>query len=303
MIFALLAGWSLAAAVICGLRWLSPPLVPLGLLAGLDKQGTPVRRERGHAPKHRLHDYEVQLGTWMVALLSRRGISASSTRRGKDLAAAELSLEEHWGTKVALSVLAPMIVLTPRLVFWVLGASLSTDGLFLPCAGAAAFGYFAPELRLRRLARQRRAEFAAALGFIARLARIAVAGGDGPESAARRACQFGDGWAHSRLRRALTEYHGQPMQVALYSLGRELGIPEAEQLADVLAVARKKGSPLLEALAASARGIHGDRLHAAEAAEARKSVLLSLPMGLMVLGLIVVFVSGIVAQILELFVQ
>jgi tight adherence protein C len=299
MILALVASWSLLGALFCAARWLSPGLPALAAVDEeswtLDQDSTVVR--------NRVHGWEIELGARGRALLSQLGIGDPLAKRAHDLAIADISADEHFGTKAAMAFLGPAIVLAPRLGLAISGAGFSMEGFTLPCAVAAVVGYFAPDIRLRRVARRRRDELSAVVGFVARLARIAVAGGDGVDTAIRRASEFGDSWAHVRLRRTLAEQHGRPAQQALLSLGRSYAAPGAQQLADALIVAQENGSPVLEALAASAQGIHSDRLQIAEAAEARKSVLLSLPVGLMVLGYLIVLVGGFVAQTLELFLR
>lgn len=298
MTLAVLAACELAAAFICAVRWWRPALPSLA--SGDDTDWVVADDEV--KPRDRIHRVELELGARTAGALSQFGVGKPSARRLRDLALAEITPDEHLGTKVALAVLGPAIVVAPRIGFLATGAGFSAHGLLAPCAAAAVAGYFLPDVRLRRLARRRRDDLTAAIGFVARLARIAVAGGAGIDTAIPRASVFGGGWGHDVLRRALAEQHGRSALHALRSVGQRYGVPHAEQLADALAVAKEKGSPILGVLAASAHGIHDDRLQAAEAAEARKSVLLSLPVGLMVLGVLVVLVGGFVAQTLQLFV-
>ncbi|MDQ1438222.1 MAG: tight adherence protein [Acidimicrobiaceae bacterium] len=296
MTLALLAA-ELTAAVICGWRWWRPAMPPLRSGDGGDWAADDV------VPRDRLRRVELELGTRAATALSQFGVGKPSAKRLGDLALAEMSPNEHFGAQLALAVLGPAIVVAPRLGLLAAGAGgFSARGLFASCAAAATAGHMLPDLRLRRLARRRRDDLTAAIGFVARLGRIAVAGGAGIDTAIPRASMFGDGWGHDTLRSALAEQHGRSALHALLAVGVRYGVPQAEQLADALAVAKEQGAPILGVLAASARGIQDDRLHAAETAQARKGVLLSLPVGLMLLGVMVVLVGGFVAQTLQLFV-
>lgn len=300
MILPVVAAWSLLAALFCAVLWLSPGLPPL---AGADDE-TWAFIPDGVVERDRVQRLELGVGARTRAFLSQLGIGDPSAKRVHDLAVADISADEHVGAKVALAVLVPAIVLVPQTALALTGASFLTEAVVVPWIAAGAVGgYVLPDIKLRRTARRRRDELAATVGFMARLARIAVAGGDGVDTALRRASRFGDSWAHSTVRRSLAEQHGRPAQRALQALGHTYAVPEAQQLADALIVAQENGSPVLDALATSAHGIHDDRLQAAEEAEARKGVLLSLPVGLMVLGYLIVLVGGFIAQTLDLFLK
>lgn len=292
MTLVVLSSLSLAAALACALRWWRPAAPALAAGASRYQGG-----RDGAADADRLRRMEVGAGATVLSF----GLAPRLLRRPQDLAIAKVSAEEFAGAKVALAVIGAGTVLGPATVLGLAGDAPPVRALTVACLAAAALGYELPDLRVTRVARRRRDELAGVIAFVARLTRIAVAGGRGIESAVPLAAEFGDGWGHDVLRLTLKERPGRSVQHSLLALGHRFGVPEAEQLGDALAVAQENGSPLLGALAASAHGIHGDRLKAAESAEARRSVLLSLPMGLMVLGFLIVLVSGFIAETLHLF--
>lgn len=299
-VVAVIAAWSLLAALVCAMRWFNPALPPL---AGVDDETWALDADGG-VVRDRLQRIEIGVGARARTFLSLLGIGDPSVTRLQDLAIADINPDEHVGSKVALAIVGPATVVVPQTTLALIGGGVWVAPIALPLIASAAIGgYLLPDLKLRRTARRRRDELTAVVGFIARLARIAVAGGDGVDTALRRASTFGDSWAHATVRSALAEQHGRPAQRALDALGRTYGVAAAQQLADALIVAQENGSPVLDALAASAHGIHDDRLQAAEVGEARKSVMLSVPVGLMVLGYLIVLVGGFIAETLELFLK
>lgn len=301
MILFVLCSASALGAVACALRWSFPP--------------HPWPRQRHALPAHavasvpgpvgpfRLSDeVERRVGAVVARLAADVGVRAGSDRQQADLAIMERSAEDHLGTKVLLTVLAPAMVAAPQAVLWTSGATGRATPSPALLLVAAVAGYFVPDVTLRRAAAARRAELAVTVEFVVRLAYLGVSGDAGLETAFALASEPGEEWAHRRVRAMLGEaaVYGTPVSAAFERLGAELDVPAARTLGGVLKVSQEHGTPVRDALLQVADSVRTDRLRAAEVRAARGAVRLSFPVGLMLLGFLGLVLAGVIAQVLSL---
>lgn len=151
--------------------------------------------------------------------------------------------------------------------------------------GAAACGFFLPDVILKRRAEGRRRRMREDLVHVAELAALAVSAGLGVEGALDQAVASGEGPLFDELRRLFREarLRGEPASAALSRLPTESGLGEAEPLAAAMRAAAEHGTAITQALRAQARALRERRrLELVEAGE-RAQVRMLLPVGLLIL--------------------
>lgn len=151
--------------------------------------------------------------------------------------------------------------------------------------GAAACGFFLPDVILKRRAEGRRRRMREDLVHVAELAALAVSAGLGVEGALDQAVAAGEGPLFDELRRLFREarLRGEPASAALSRLPSESGLAEAEPLAAAMRAAAEHGTAITQALRAQARALREKRrLELMEAGE-RAQVRMLLPVGLLIL--------------------
>lgn len=223
------------------------------------------------------------LGARAGRLLSGLGLARVSEA---DLRLAGRSLDQHLGEKVLLALFGLTLPSLTALLMNVAGVSVSFSlplgaGLFL-----AAVFLFVPDLSLRAKALEQRKAFRHALGSFLDLVVIGLAGGAGVESALVDASTIGGGWPFAQLRQALevTAFTGETPWSALGRLGRELDVPELEELAASVSLAGSEGARVRESLAAKAASLRSHALSEVEAGAQAATERMALPVVLLFVG-------------------
>ncbi|HEV2361037.1 MAG TPA: type II secretion system F family protein [Acidimicrobiales bacterium] len=162
-------------------------------------------------------------------------------------------------------------------------------GLALPfaaCMGVAATATFVPVASLRSEARSERRRFRRAFGCWLDLVALAQAAGMGVESALSTASDMGLGPAFSMIHRAVdvARSAGSTPWEGLARLGREIGMPELEELAASLALAGTEGARVRSSLVAKAESLRTRDLAESEAEANAVTERLFLPAVVMMLG-------------------
>jgi tight adherence protein C len=150
---------------------------------------------------------------------------------------------------------------------------------------AAAGGFTLPDVMLKSRAEARRRRMREDLVHLAELLALAVSAGLGVEGALEQAASTGHGPLFGEVRRLLREarMRGEPSSEALAGLPTEVGLAEAEPLAQAVRAAASQGAPLTQALRAQGRTLRERRrLELVEAGE-RAQVRMLLPVGLLIL--------------------
>ena len=175
--------------------------------------------------------------------------------------------------------------------------ALAAGGVAVPAALsawaaalAAAAGAVAPRAVLASAAAERRVELRAALAVVCDLAAVAVAGGDGLESAVAAAVAPGAGWAFATLRRSLMAggARREPPWTALEGVGVRLAVEDAVEIGRILALAGNEGARVRDALGAQARSLRERSVADLEARAGSVTEKMSFPMVLLLVGFAVV---------------
>ena len=137
-------------------------------------------------------------------------------------------------------VLPPMIVW----LFAVMGLHLP---MVIPTAGSVGLAvvmWWIPDYDLHREAKQARAEFGRAVGAYIDLVALERASGAGTRQAMEAAAQVGQSWVFRRISEELarSRWSGVPPWTALHSLAEDLGLPELDDLADIMRLSGEEGA-------------------------------------------------------------
>jgi tight adherence protein C len=194
-------------------------------------------------------------------------------RQGADLALMGRTKGGHIASMVAtglgLFLLAPVVWSILRIAGIPLGPTIpAVVALVL-----GLFGFFMPDLVLRQEATARRRDFRRTVGIFLDLVAMNLAGGRGLPEALLAAANVGDHWSMVRIRQSLVNarLYGTTPWAALGELGREIGLPELEELSGALVLAADDGAKIRTSLSARAATLRRRELTEAEGKEGEKS--------------------------------
>lgn len=204
--------------------------------------------------------------------------------------AADLRIMRTTEASLAFQKLAGALVggLVPFAVHAALRALDFGPAAWWPVIGAVlglVVGFFYPDQRLRERAAELRTGFQHALAAYLELVRSLIAGGMYVEGALLVAANAGRGPAFGELQHAVDVANttGSPVSAEFLRLGQDLAIPELDQIASSLSLAREQGVSPDDALSSRAQILSERQLYQvrsdAEAATANMafpSVLLAL---------------------------
>jgi len=251
----------LSAAVVAGLgAGLGVLLVVREFLPQQPHLGSALARLSGQVPDIAASGQAAALG--MEGRLGRALERRLGDRRFARVPVAELSLlrtdaQTWFGQKALYALLGlafpPLVVLVVALIGLRLPAAVPVAGSVL----LAAAMWFVLDVEIRVKAAARRAEFARAVTAYIDLTALERAGGSGATQALERAAMVGDSWVFERLREELqrARWAGVPPWQALSVLAVEIGVPELEDVADIMRLSGEEGASVYENLRARSRGM------------------------------------------------
>ncbi|MEO6701506.1 MAG: type II secretion system F family protein [Jatrophihabitantaceae bacterium] len=265
------------------LVWAAPARPPLATVLGrLHRQPEPPRILRADEA-----GWAARAGRRLTPAMRALGLPGISL--GRDLAVLGRDTDAHLAEKATLTILGLLSPAAFTLLLALAGASLDPVMPVLLAAGGAVLGFFAPDLRVRADAKQRRADFRQALSAYLDLVVVSLAGGAGADGALSDAATVGDGWAFTQLRRALdvARLTRVPPATALARLGTEIGSRDLAELAASLSLAGTEGARVRNSLAARAKSLRTHLLTDTDAAARAATERLGLPWGLLFLGFLI----------------
>ena len=132
-------------------------------------------------------------------------------------------------------------------------------------------------------AKKARAEFSRALGAYIDLVALERASGSGARQAMEVAATVGDSWVFRRLAEELarSRWSGVAPWEALHTLGTELGLPELDDLADIMRLSGEEGAQIYANLRARSAGMRSAMLHHELGQANAINERLSIPMSLL----------------------
>ncbi|MGG5258648.1 type II secretion system F family protein [Phycicoccus avicenniae] len=287
-----LAG-ALVGLGLAGLLWSSAPSHP-DLRDALDRL-TPHQHLRTPptAPPDAAGDLVDRLGRWGATALPG---AAWGPLPARDLALLRRPVSRFYGEKVAFALLGLVIPPTLTVLFNSIGAGLA---FYVPAAASVALAaamFWLPNYNVRDDARRARAEFTRALSAYIDLVALERLAGAGPRQAMESAAAVGDSWVFVRLGEELarTRWSGLTPWEALHALAAELGVPELDDLADIMRLSGEEGSQVYASLRARAAGLRTALLTSEKARANEVAERMTIPMSL--LG--VIFLAILVAPAL-----
>ena len=230
-----------------------------------------------------------RLGIWAIKRFPASWWGRTPT---KELALLRIPVHRHYGKKVLYALVGLLIPPLLTYLFTVLGWSIP---ILIPTIGsllAAAAMFLLPDVDVRTDARRARAEFTRALGAYIDLVALERMAGSGSRQAMELAAEVGDSWVFQRIGEELarSRWSGLAPWDALHALSDELGLPELDDLADIMRLSQE-GSQVYGNLRARSTALRGAMLNNELAQANATSDRMDMPMSL--LG--VVFMAILVA--------
>jgi tight adherence protein C len=204
---------------------------------------------------------------------------------GADLKIVDRTSDQHLTESLAGGLVG--LVAGP-IVAWLL-SSTGSASVTLPAFVSIAFGavgFFFPTLRLRPRADALRRSLLHALSAFVDGAFLATAAGEGVDDALREAARAGDGWAFELLQRQIdaSDRRKEELWRGLDRLGRDIEVPEIQDLAISLRLTGAHGAPVSLALGAKARSLRERQATEVEGRALEAAERMAYPIALLTLG-------------------
>ena len=289
---ALAAGGLLGLGVVLAVWRLVPADPDLGdALARLSPEH--AKRRTADDAIHPTGDVRERLGRWGMKTVPA---AAWGTTPSKELAILRIPTSRYYGEKILFALVGLFIPPLLTTCFTLIGPRLP---IFIPAVatiGLATLMFFLPDYNTRDDAKKARAEFARALGAYIDFVALERNSGAGPRQAMEVAAQVGDSWVFRRLGEELarTRWSGLTPWEALHGLADELGLPELDDLADIMRLSGEEGAQIYRSLRARSAGMRTAMLTSEKARGNEIGEKMSIPMSL--LG--VIFLAILVAPAL-----
>jgi Flp pilus assembly protein TadB len=202
-----------------------------------------------------------RVGVW--ALKNLPGGAWAHTPR-KDLAVLQIIETRFYGEKVVWAFLG--LIMPPVLAtfFTFIGLPLPFVIPTLGSLALAALFWFMPNYNAVDDAKKARIEFNRALGAYIDMVATGVRDGASGQQALRAAAEVGDKWVFKRIERELrrARYMTRAPWDSLHALADELGVPELDDLADIMQQSGQDGSQIYTNLRARAAALRSAMLSA-----------------------------------------
>lgn len=238
-------------------------------------------------------DSTARLGLWGMKVLPAAVWGRTPAR---ELAILRKPLSRFYGEKILFAMVGLAIPPLLSMFFTLLGANLPFVIPVVATIGFATLMFFLPDYNVRDDAKRARAEFSRALGAYIDLVALERNNGAGPRQAMEAAAAVGDSWVFRRLGEELarTRWSGLTPWEALRALGEELGLPELDDLADIMRLSGEEGAQVYAQLRARSASMRAAMLNTEKAKANEIGERMSIPMSL--LG--VIFLAILVAPAL-----
>ncbi len=231
-----------------------------------------------------------RVGVWAMKALPANLWVKTPT---KELALLRIPVHRHYGKKVLYFVAG--LAIPPVLSYFIFAVMGFALPFVVPAAGSLIFAavlFFAPDRDVRVDAKFARADFSRALGAYIDLVALERLSGAGPRQAMEYAAQIGDSWVFRRISEELTRsrWSGIAPWDALQNLADELGLPELDDLADVMRMSGE-GSQVYDNLRARSNAMRSAMLNTERAKANAASERINMPMALLGVVFMVILVT------------
>lgn len=230
-----------------------------------------------------------RLGIWAIKRFPASWWGRTPT---KELALLRVPVHRHYGKKVLYAVTGALIPPLLTSLFAVLGLAIP---ILIPAGAslaAAAVMFLLPDVDARTDARRARAEFTRALGAYIDLVALERVAGSGSRQAMELAAEVGDSWVFQRIGEELarSRWSGLAPWDALHALAGELGLPELDDVADIMRLSRE-GSQVYSNLRARSTALRGAMLNTELAQANATSDRMDMPMSLLGVVFMVILIA------------
>jgi hypothetical protein len=200
-----------------------------------------------------------RIGGWAIGRLPA-GAFGHTPRQ--DLAVLQISETRFYGEKAAWALLG---LATPPLLTTLLRLTGLSLPIVLPTLGSlalAALFWFMPDYNASDDAKRARVDFNRALSAYIDMVATCVRDGSSGQQALRTAAEIGDKWMFRRIEMELSRarYMTRAPWDSLRGLAAELGVPELDDLADIMQQSGQDGAQIYNNLRARAAAIRSAML-------------------------------------------
>ncbi len=274
-----LTGGGLIGAGAALLAWRLTPAQP-DLADALDRLAPARANPRVEIGGRSAADTRERLGRWAMKTLPAGTWARTPTR---ELALLRIPITTFYGQKILFGILGLVIPPLMGVFFTLIGLAVPVVIPVVATIGFASFLFFLPDYNARDDAKKARAEFGRALGAYIDLVALERNSGSGPRQAMELAAQVGDSWVFRRLGEELarSRWSGVAPWEALRGLALELGLPELEDLADIMRLSGEEGAGVYTNLRARSAGMRTAMLNTEKAKAGEMAERMSIPMSLL----------------------
>jgi Flp pilus assembly protein TadB len=200
-----------------------------------------------------------------------------------ELAILRKPVTRFYGEKVSFAMLGLVIPPVLTVLFTLFGAEPAVPVPLVASLVLAGLMFMVPDYNARDDAKRARAEFSRALGAYIDLVALERHNGSGPRQAMEAAAAVGDSWVFRRLSEELarTRWSGLTPWESLRALGEELGLPELDDLADIMRLSGEEGAQVYASLRARSAGMRAAMLNHEKAKANEVAERMSIPMSLL----------------------
>lgn len=216
---------------------------------------------------------------YLPALIEQMGLN----RYSMDLSVTHRSVEDLAVRKLAYAAggaALPVLIATFAALF---GLPLPFGLPLVVGVILGVLGFFLPDLDLREKAKSGRDEIRVATSVYLELVALERAADAGTTEALERAATVGNSWVFLRIQNALlqAELGGHPPWHGLAELGKETGVPELADLADIAELAGNDGAAVYASLSARATSMRTQMISTATAEANADSERMVIPVSLL----------------------
>jgi Flp pilus assembly protein TadB len=273
-----LTGGAFVGVGVALLLWRLAPAEPdLGEV--LDRLSPDYAKRRGLAGTGR-PDVRERCGRWAMRTLPAATWLRTPTR---ELAILRVPVSRFYGEKVLYAFLGLVIPGLLAGFFTVIGLTLPIVVPVAATLGLAVLLFFLPDYNVRDAAGRARSEFCRALGAYIDLVALERNSGSGSRQAMEVAAAVGESWVFRRLGEELarSRWSGQAPWEALHGLADELGLPELDDLADIMRLSGEEGARIYTTLRARSAGMRSAMLTTELAKANEVGERMSIPMSML----------------------
>ena len=242
-------------------------------------------------------DGTTRLGVWGMKALPP---GVWGTVPAKELAILRKPLSRFYGEKILFALLGLVIPVFLTAFFTLLGVSVPVVIPVIATIGLAVVMFFLPDYNVRDDAKKARGEFARALGAYIDLVALERNNGAGPRQAMEAAAAVGDSWVFRRLSEELarTRWSGLTPWEALHALSEELGLPELDDIADIMRLSGEEGAQVYASLRARSAGMRTAMLNHEKARANEVGERMSIPMSLLGVIFLAILVAPAILRVM-----